>query len=72
MDYEIIDLSTNTVVNSIAWDGLNGNPAPDGCIAVPRDMVQGSGIGWTYVDGVFTRPAEPPPPPSPPVPTIEA
>lgn len=63
MNYEIVDTATGLVINSIAWDGVSGNPVPENCIAIPRDEVQGSGIGWTYLDGVFTRPAEPPPPP---------
>jgi len=65
MDYEIVDITTGLVVNSIAWDGESGNPVPENCIAVSRDYAQGSGIGWSYQNGEFVRPAPFTPPPKP-------
>ena len=63
MIYEIIDQVTRVVINSIEWDGVVGNPIPSNCTAAPRDKIQGSGVGWTYVNGQFIRPPAPPPPP---------
>lgn len=66
MQYEIIDTITNKVINSIEWDGVSGNPIPNSCIGIPRDTVNGSGIGWEYINGQFKSP----PPPTPIIPTV--
>lgn len=45
-------IENNTVVNTIIVDSLDFMP---GLIAAP----EGTGIGWTYANGVFTAPPEP-------------
>ena len=65
MTYAIID-STGLVINVIEWDGKPPWHPPQGCTAVK--LTDGAGIGWTYANGRFTPPPEPPAPPetSPP------
>lgn len=57
-------IKNNTVQNVIECDqAFADSIASDWDAVVPS---QGSGIGWTYVDGVFTAPL--PPAPTPPAP----
>lgn len=56
MRYALID-SSNTVVNIIEWDERASWSPPSGCSAVP--LIEG-GIGWSFVDGQFIPPIEPP------------
>ena len=68
MTYAIID-STGLVINVIEWDGKPPWQPPQGCIAVK--LTGGAGIGWTYANGEFTPPPEPPAPPEPADPPSE-
>jgi len=51
--YCVIDLQTNLVINTIAWDGISDWTPPDGCIAVESSV---AGKGWSYIDGEFHPP----------------
>jgi hypothetical protein len=62
MNYAIIS-STGLVVNTIEWDGATFWQPPAGHIAVATTE---AGIGWSYANGTFTAPPEPPPGPTPP------
>ena len=62
MNYAIIS-STGLVVNTIEWDGATFWQPPAGYIAVATTE---AGIGWSYANGTFTAPPEPPPGPTPP------
>jgi hypothetical protein len=56
-NYAIID-STGTVINTVLWNGGDGWQLPENCQAV---VLQGSaGIGWTFANGKFIAPPEPP------------
>ena len=63
MIHAIID-ATGLVINVIEWDGKPPWQPPEGCIAIK--LTGGAGIGWTYANGEFTPPPEPPAPPEPP------
>ena len=62
MNYAIIS-STGLVVNTIEWDGATFWQPPAGHTAVATTE---AGIGWSYANGTFTAPPEPPPGPTPP------
>ena len=62
MNYAIIS-STGLVVNTIEWDGATFWQPPAGHIAIATTE---AGIGWSYANGTFTAPPEPPPGPTPP------
>jgi hypothetical protein len=62
MNYAIIS-STGLVVNTIEWDGATFWQPPAGHIAVATTE---AGIGYTYANGTFTAPPEPPLGPTPP------
>jgi hypothetical protein len=62
MNYAVIS-STGLVVNTIEWDGATFWRPPTGHTAVATTE---AGIGWTYANGTFTAPPEPPPGPTPP------
>lgn len=51
--YAIVNSVTGLVENIIVWDGVSEWDAPDGFLAVLADE---TGIGWSYVDGVFVAP----------------
>ena len=68
MTYAIID-ATGLVINIIEWDGKPPWQPPEGCIAIK--LTGGAGIGWTYANGEFTPPPEPPAPPEPTDPPSE-
>jgi hypothetical protein len=53
--YALVD-NAGIVQSNIIWDGISEWQPPDGLIAVlnPDDIC--AGIGWTYIDGVFTSP----------------
>ena len=59
MTYAIVN-STGLVINVIEWDGKPPWHPPEGCTAVK--LTGGAGIGWTYANGEFTPPPEPPAP----------
>jgi hypothetical protein len=61
MNYAIIS-STGLVVNTIEWDGATFWKPPAGHTAIATTE---AGIGWTYANGTFTPPPEPPLPPTP-------
>jgi hypothetical protein len=61
MNYAIIS-STGLVVNTIEWDGATFWQPPAGHTAIATTE---AGIGWTYANGTFTPPPEPPLPPTP-------
>jgi hypothetical protein len=57
--FVVIDASGN-VINSIVLEpGDQWQPPPD-TTAVQNDF---AGIGWTFLDGIFTPPPQPTPPP---------
>lgn len=56
-NYAVVDLSTNTVVSVVVWDGNPGWSPEDGQIAIESDMAS---IGWLYVDGQLVAPPPPP------------
>lgn len=59
--YAIID--GENIINVIEYDTEPGNPPPgfeEGIIAVQSDT---AGPGWTYVNGEFVAPPQPPIPP---------
>jgi len=62
MNYAIIS-STGLVVNTIEWDGATFWQPPAGHTAIATTE---AGIGWSYANGTFTAPPEPPPGPTPP------
>lgn len=51
MRYAVVDQS-GMVVNAIEWDGAEGFSIPDHQM-VPSEV---AGIGWQYLDGVFSAP----------------
>ncbi len=57
--YAVID-ENGIVVNAIEWDGESEWTPPDGTIAV-KFGDSGAGVGWKYVDGVFSNPDAIPP-----------
>lgn len=59
MDKALVDTQTNLVDNIITEPTSSWIP-PEGHIVV--DLVDGAGIGWTYVNGQFIAPPEPEPP----------
>lgn len=56
--YAVVNTSTNIVENVVVWDGESEWAPGDGYVAV-EITTDGVGIGWGYVDGVFTQPSEP-------------
>jgi hypothetical protein len=61
-NYAIID-ATNTVINTVVWDGKPPWAPPQDCTAVAIAKGSNAGIGWTYVDGEFIAPPQPEPEP---------
>jgi hypothetical protein len=53
-NYCIVDQNGN-VVNNISWDGVQPYAPPSGDIVVACPT---EGIGWTYINGVWTPPTE--------------
>lgn len=55
--YAVIDISTNIVINRVAWDGIKEWAPPDGCIAVRVDDPATGGIGDSHDSktGEFTK-----------------
>jgi len=51
--------SDGLIVNAIVYDGEADYTPPDGLALVERGESE-AWIGWTYADGEFTPPAEPP------------
>ena len=56
MNWAIID-SNGNVITVIVWDGIQPYTPPAGttCVQDPNNPPQ-VGIGWTYVNGVFSAP----------------
>jgi len=54
----------NSVVNVIVWDSTC--TAPNGTVAVVVEQDVAVAPGWSYANGTFTAPPEPPPGPTPP------
>jgi hypothetical protein len=57
MNYAIVEKSTGLVVNIVVWDGQSAWTPGEGFDVVAVGD-SGAGIGWTFVDGVFTEPTE--------------
>ena len=55
--FAMIDASTRLVVNTIALDDPDLFEVPGGFIVIRTEVAS---IGWSYVDGVFSPPPEPP------------
>lgn len=57
MNWAVVDMSVNIVVNVVLWDGVSDWAPPEGCTAIQSDV---AGIGWIYNpdDGSFTPPEE--------------
>ena len=68
MDKAVVDTQTNLVDNIITEPDPTWVP-PEGHIVV--DLVDGAGIGWTYVNGQFIAPPPPPEPEPPALPSAE-
>lgn len=65
-NYAIVE--SGAVVNTIVWDGdASSLDLPDGMTAVLIPDDQSVSIGWTYENGVFSPPVQPPAPPAPPL-----
>jgi len=54
MIYCLVDVSGN-VANIIVYDGISPYTPPSG-YTLQLDPAQQAGIGWAYVNGVFTNP----------------
>jgi hypothetical protein len=52
-------IENNSVVNVILWDGISPFELPSGtqAVAVPAGVMVG--IGYSYINGAFSAPAEP-------------
>ena len=58
--FAIID-STGLCTNVCSWDGATPWSPPSGCTAIDiSTVVPQPGIGWTYINNVWTLPAAPP------------
>ena len=57
--YMIINQSLGIVVNTMRWDGESPYMAPEGHI-VAESSDPNCGIGWGYVEGIFSEPVAPP------------
>lgn len=62
MHYAIIKPIGDTlkVDNVIVWDGEAAYEEPNGLELVAIEPAAHVGIGWTYVDGAFVAPPQPP------------
>lgn len=58
--YAIIHNDTGLAENAIIWDGITQYSPPDGYTLVeipePEEGKMTPGIGWSYVNGVWTEP----------------
>ena len=58
--YLVVNNSDGIVSNAIEWDGGASLDIPNVSIIPLPNEPQGVWIGWTYINGVWTEPPEPP------------
>jgi hypothetical protein len=54
--YGVIDSNSNTVINSINWDGVEPWTPPDGTFV--EELCESSGIGWIWDGEKFIQPVD--------------